>query len=68
MTPFVMAGLDPAIHVLLRRTQEDVDARLKAGHDELHCEACYRSRFVRHVRVRMRIMKLSKPSSATCIH
>jgi hypothetical protein len=27
-----MAGLDPAIHVLLRDKQ-DVDARHKAGHD-----------------------------------
>jgi len=27
----VMAGLDPAIHALLK---EDVDARLKAGHDD----------------------------------
>jgi hypothetical protein len=29
----VMAGLDPAIHALMRGTK-DVDARLKAGHDE----------------------------------
>ena len=28
-----MAGLDPAIHVFLRRCCQDVDARLKAGHD-----------------------------------
>jgi hypothetical protein len=28
---FVMAGLDPAIHVLA--TKKDVDARHKAGHD-----------------------------------
>ena len=28
-----MAGLDPAIHVLLRDWQKDVDARHKAGHD-----------------------------------
>jgi hypothetical protein len=28
----VMAGLDPAIHVLA--TKKDVDARHKAGHDE----------------------------------
>jgi len=28
----VMAGLDPAIHVL--DTNEDVDARHKAGHDD----------------------------------
>jgi hypothetical protein len=31
---FVMAGLNPAIHVFLVRQQEDVDARHKAGHDE----------------------------------
>ncbi len=31
--PIVMAGLDPAIHDLTRGTK-DVDARLKAGHDE----------------------------------
>jgi hypothetical protein len=37
--PFVMAGLDPAIHVLLRQTKKDVDARLKAGHDELNHKA-----------------------------
>jgi hypothetical protein len=30
---FVMAGLDPAIHVL-GRPKKDVDARHKAGHDE----------------------------------
>jgi hypothetical protein len=29
-----MAGLDPAIHVFLERGTKDVDARLKAGHDE----------------------------------
>jgi hypothetical protein len=29
----VMAGLVPAIHVLLARKKEDVDARHKAGHD-----------------------------------
>ena len=30
----VMAGLDPAIHVLLARLiKKDVDARHKAGHD-----------------------------------
>jgi hypothetical protein len=32
---FVMAGLVPAIHVLLRSyRRKDVDARHKAGHDE----------------------------------
>jgi hypothetical protein len=30
-----MAGLDPAIHVLLADMSKDVDARHKAGHDEL---------------------------------
>ena len=29
-----MAGLDPAIHVFMRGTKQDVDARHKAGHDE----------------------------------
>jgi hypothetical protein len=29
-----MAGLDPAIHVLVSRDKKDVDARHKAGHDE----------------------------------
>ena len=32
-TEFVMAGLVPAIHVLLVMTKKDVDARHKAGHD-----------------------------------
>ena len=32
---FVMAGLDPAIHVLLACSDKDVDARHKAGHDVL---------------------------------
>jgi hypothetical protein len=31
----VMAGFIPAIHVLLAATLKDVDARHKAGHDEL---------------------------------
>jgi hypothetical protein len=31
-----MAGLVPAIHVFLARSTKDVDARLKAGHDELN--------------------------------
>jgi hypothetical protein len=30
--PFVMAGLDPAIHDFLA-VRQDVDARHKAGHD-----------------------------------
>jgi hypothetical protein len=29
-----MAGLVPAIHASMRKEKEDVDARLKAGHDE----------------------------------
>jgi hypothetical protein len=37
MTLFVMAGLVPAIHVFdLRDWCQDVDARHKAGHDELY--------------------------------
>jgi len=35
MTPFVMAGLDPAIHVFLAGMSKDVDARDKPGYDEL---------------------------------
>jgi hypothetical protein len=31
-----MAGLVPAIHVFLVWIRLDVDARHKAGHDELH--------------------------------
>jgi hypothetical protein len=31
----VMAGLVPAIHVLIARSVKDVDARDKPGHDEL---------------------------------
>jgi hypothetical protein len=34
-----MAGLVPAIHVLLLRPQKDVDARHKAGHDEINEKA-----------------------------
>jgi len=30
-----MAGLVPAIHVFIARDKEDVDARPKAGHDEV---------------------------------
>ena len=30
---FVMAGLDPAIHVFLVCIDRDVDARVKPGHD-----------------------------------
>ena len=39
-----MAGLVPAIHVLTAR-KKDVDARHKAGHDELIvlCVGCYYS-------------------------
>jgi hypothetical protein len=37
-SPFVMAGLVPAIHVFLVTTQhKDVDARIKSGHDGLVC-------------------------------
>jgi hypothetical protein len=31
----VMAGLDPAIHVFVAVEKKDVDARHKAGHDEV---------------------------------
>jgi hypothetical protein len=31
----VMAGLVPAIHVFVAAKKEDVDARHKAGHDEM---------------------------------
>ena len=34
-----MAGLVPAIHVLAK-IQEDVDARHKAGHDEIEIADC----------------------------
>jgi hypothetical protein len=33
-SPFVMAGLVPAIHVLFAAPYKDVDVRHKAGHDE----------------------------------
>jgi len=29
-----MAGLDPAVHVFAESWKEDVDARVKPGHDE----------------------------------
>jgi hypothetical protein len=32
-----MAGLVPAIHVLLAAKKKDVDARHKAGHDDDRC-------------------------------
>ncbi len=34
-----MAGLVPAIHVFLSKCSQDVDARHKAGHDELRWNA-----------------------------
>jgi hypothetical protein len=34
-----MAGLDPAIHVFAAALKEDVDARVKPGHDEREMEA-----------------------------
>jgi hypothetical protein len=34
MSPFVMAGLDPAIHVFRVASEQVVDARVKPGHDE----------------------------------
>ena len=33
---FVMAGLVPAIHVFVLRKREDVEARHKAGHDDVY--------------------------------
>jgi hypothetical protein len=37
---FVMAGLDPAIHVFFWSHREDVDARVKPGHDEFATWRC----------------------------
>ena len=34
----VMAGLDPAIHVLLSCQHEVMDARAKPGHDGSKCD------------------------------
>jgi hypothetical protein len=34
---FVMAGLDPGIHVFRAVSAQDVDARDKPGHDEVRC-------------------------------
>jgi hypothetical protein len=34
-----MAGLVPAIHVLIAATDQDVDARHEAGHDDLFSAA-----------------------------
>jgi hypothetical protein len=39
-----MAGLDPAIHALLCGS-EDVDARVKPGHDELEFDAALGARY-----------------------
>jgi hypothetical protein len=39
----VMAGLDPAIHVFLFRSDKNVDARDKPGHDSEFVEALTRS-------------------------
>ena len=33
--PFVIAGLDPAIHRAMRNFEFLMDARVKPGHDEL---------------------------------
>src|SRR5215475_9864346 len=40
---FVMAGLDPAIHVFFAANKQDVDARVKPGHDESREVACIKS-------------------------
>jgi hypothetical protein len=42
--PFVMAGLDPAIHVFDAPSNKDVDARHKAGHDDETSERVMRAR------------------------
>jgi hypothetical protein len=34
LSPLVMAGLVPGIHVLTANNKEDVDGRDKPGHDE----------------------------------
>jgi len=39
---FVMAGLVPAIHAFLAQCSQDVDARHKAGHDELTTKRSFR--------------------------
>jgi len=39
-----MAGLVPAIHVLLHLRKKDVEARHKAGHDEFCRKASLQSR------------------------
>jgi hypothetical protein len=36
LVKLVMPGLDPGIHVLPSPQQEDVDGRVKPGHDEKH--------------------------------
>jgi hypothetical protein len=37
-SPSVVAGLDPAIHLLRKTSCEDsMDARIKSGHDECLC-------------------------------
>jgi len=41
VTHVVMAGLDPAIHDLVTK-QQDVDARVKPGHDEFANGGDYR--------------------------
>jgi hypothetical protein len=33
----VMAGLDPAIHAFRAARSQDVDARVKPGHDDYFC-------------------------------
>jgi hypothetical protein len=40
-----MAGLVPAIHVFLRGTRQDVDARNKFGHDEVESRGAVISAF-----------------------
>jgi hypothetical protein len=45
-----MAGLVPAIHVFLYRGTKDVDARLKAGHDEVERAELAYARFFARIR------------------
>jgi hypothetical protein len=44
-----MPGLVPGIHVFLRHTKEDVDGRVKPGHDE-HLFIALAPRAIRNIR------------------
>jgi hypothetical protein len=56
-----MAGLVPAIHVLL--CSQDVDARHKAGHDVEEAVQAAKINLAPHIAVRLRIAAESVPSS-----